>query len=217
MPEGIIKVGPGVEALPAAGHARRETLRKRAAKLQKVAETMLDQTELPIYAADPKKLKEEPEILRHMNQASFMFDVSNKKPGFVYFWCRDAHYDISVKKAESRMWLGPNFPGWEIVANCGCAIGSKHPVGSCEFPESRELIDVNGYRSVGDVKLMRIPLDSYERIQKNILLASRYKEANIPETMSDFIAHNKGLVKVVSGHAEPDELYKSFNQTGQRG
>src|SRR5882672_9112725 len=104
-----IKLGPGVEALPAAGHARKEMLKKRMANLEQAADEMVNNTEAPIYSMDVSKLKEDPEILRHYDVSMHMFKVSKAVAGRVYFWERDTasdHSAIARKQAEARMWLG---------------------------------------------------------------------------------------------------------------
>src|ERR1700675_1238001 len=132
---GTIKLGPGVEALPAAGHARKEMLKRRMANLEKVGEERLNRTDAQMYSIDPAKLKEEPEILRHYDVSLHMFKVSNPVEGRVYFWERDAQDAIARKQSEARMWLGDfEHPrGWQVVS------GKQHADGT-KFPESRELM-----------------------------------------------------------------------------
>jgi len=195
-----IKAGPGREALPPAGHLRREMLKARTDNLDAMAEKMLNETDAPLYAVDPAKLKEEPEILRHLNFASMMFEVTDPVPGKVYLWERDTnddHSPIARKRAEARMWLGAGARGWEVVSGTGP-----------DMPESRELLQADNTRRIGDVLLMRIDRDEYIRIQKRIMLVTRFHEANVAEKLSDFVRRNEGLVKVIQGNAEPRELYQ---------
>jgi hypothetical protein len=111
------------------------------------------------------------------------FEVSKPKPGYVYYWERDDHRMISYRRAQARFMLGPNAPGWEVVA-------------SSADPEAKELIMPDNTRKIGDVVLMRIRLESYVEIQKRIALMTRFKEANISEKLSDFVREHGGLVQV---------------------
>lgn len=207
-----IKLGPGVEALPAAGHARKEMLKRRMANAEKVAEEMVNATDGQVYSVDPKKLREEPEILRHYDVSLHMFKVTKAVPGRVYFWERDTtddHSAIARKQSEARMWLGDyeSPRGWNVVSGIGN--GTKNPKWDEDsYPESPELRQADGVRRIGDVILMWIPLHEYERIQKRIMLATRFKEANISQKLSDFVREHEGLVKVISGPADPQTLYR---------
>jgi hypothetical protein len=200
-----LKAGPGVEGLPPAGHQRREVLKKRTDRLDAIAEGLVNNTDVPVYAIDPEKLKEEPEILKHYDFVNGMFTVTNPMKGKVYFWCRDDKVDISRKKAEARAWLGPGSKGWEIIGNCSC-VGENH-LASCPFPECPELKEVDGRRRIGDTILMRIDYDEYVRIHKRMTLVVQYREGNPEETLSEFVRKYEGMVTVVSGNADPRDLY----------
>lgn len=201
-----IKVGPGPEALPPAGHKRRETLKKRQAKLDQIADGLINNTDVPVYSVNPDAIKEEPEILKHFDFASAVFAVSNPVEGKVYFWCRDDRTAIAQKQTEARMWLGAGARGWEMVGACSCAPDSNHKDG-CVYPECRELIASDGRRIIGDTCLMRIDMDEYIRINKRMTLVVQYKENNFSETLSDFVSRHEGLVSVVSGAGDPRDLY----------
>ena len=198
----IIKGKPDGLLLPA-GHARREQLKKRAEALEIQAESMMKATDGATYAVDPEKLKEEPEILRHMDMTNFMFKVTKPVPGKVYFWERDVPHDHSAvarKQAEARMWLGAEARGWQVVNSTGP-----------DMPESMEVLSADNCRRIGDVLLMRIDLDEYTRIQKRILLTIRYKESNIAMKLSEFVQANEGRVSVIEGKEDPRTLYQRAN------
>lgn len=211
----IIVAGPGEAALPAAGHKRRETLKKRTDKLSTIADGLMNNTDAAIYSVNPDALKEEPEILKHLNFADHTFDVTNPVRGKVYFWCFDRPQPIAQKRTEAKMWLGPQAAGWEIVGACSCAPGSKHLPKDCVFPEAREVIAADGRRVIGDVFLMRMDLAEYTRMHKRMMLVQRYRESNVPEPLADFMQRHEGLVQVVSGNETPEQLYRRVQANGQ--
>lgn len=180
--------------LLAAGHARREQLKKRTENLEMAAEIMSQDAET--YSIDPAKLKAEPEILKHFDFINSAFTVTNPKPGYVYYWERDDHRAVSWRKSIARMMLGPNAAGWEVVTE------SVSPQ-----PEARELLDVDGKRKIGDVVLMRIPLDSYTAIHKRYALMEKFRSANVSQKLSDFVRENEGLVTVHSMVNEDPRSY----------
>jgi hypothetical protein len=195
----ILSQPDGIATLKPAGHARREQLKMRAAALEVQAEAMQNATDGATYAVDPAKLREEPEILRHMDTTNFMFKVTNPVAGKVYFWERDTTTDHSAmarKQAEARMWLGAQARGWQVVNSTGP-----------DMPESMEVLSADNCRRIGDVLLMRIDLDEYERIQKRILLTVRFRESNIAQKLGDFVRENEGRVSVIEGNADPQTLY----------
>jgi hypothetical protein len=195
----ILKQPDGIATLKPAGHARREQLKARAEALDIQAAEMLKATDGATYAVDPEKLKEEPEILQHMDMHSFMFKVSKPVAGKVYFWERDVPHDHSAvarKQAEARMWLGAEAKGWQVVNEV-----------SDSMPEAMEVLAADNCRRIGDVLLMRIDLDEYTRIQKRILLSVRFRESNIAQKLSDFVRENEGRVSVIEGNADPQTLY----------
>lgn len=195
----------GTDSLPPAGHERREVLKRRTSRLDVIAEELVNNTDVPVYAVDPAKLKEEPEILQHYDFASAVFAVSHPVAGKVYFWCRNERNAIAQKQTEARMWLGAGCKGWEIVGNCSC-VGDKHDAG-CPYPECPELKNPEGYRAIGDTILMRIDHDEYVKIHKRMTLVVRYRENNFSEKLSDFVQRHEGLVHVVSGQDDPRNLY----------
>ena len=205
----------GIATLKPAGHARNEQLKKRADNLATIADGLMNNTESGVYAVDPDKLKEEPEILKHLNFSDFAFEVTRPVPGFVYFWCFDRPTAISMKRAETRMWGVAR--GWEIVGNCSCLCDSngreKHGK-DCPYPESLEVKAADGRRVIGDVFLMRMDLNEYTKMYKRMLLVQRYRESNIPEPLSDWVKRHEGLVKVTSGNKEPADLYRDINKDG---
>src|SRR5579859_3859303 len=145
--------------LKPAGHSRREQLKARTDKLERAAEILTKDQE--IYSIDPNKLKAVPEILKHFNFQDHTFDVTNAKRGYVYYWERDDSRAVSWRKGQARVLLGPQFAGWEVVSGHeGQCTGGRN----CKC-EATEVIQADGSRKIGDVLLMRIPLDSYVLIQ----------------------------------------------------
>lgn len=185
----------GIEGLLAAGHGRREQMKRRLDNLHESAERMLENTDTAMYAIDPAKLKEEPEILKHLNTTSCVFEVTNPKPGYVYLWEREKSDAIARKKTEARIWLGPGHPGWEVVS-------------SAAEPECHDLLTAEGTRRIGDTILMRITTESYILIQRRQALMRRFREANIPQSLQDFMRQHEGLVRVVQGNDTPQNLYR---------
>lgn len=203
-----IVVGPGETALPPAGHKRREALKKRAERLEQVADAVVNAVDAPVYKVDPKLLKEDPEILKHFNPQMNAFEVSNPKPGYAYYWeCYTVPQALTRKRGEVRLLLGPSYhgPGWEVVGACSC-VGNKHG-NDCPFPEAQELKQADGTRKIGDVMLLRIPLDTYIEMQKRVLLMVRFKEMNISETFTEFVDKYGGRVRTIRGSRDPRQLY----------
>ena len=168
-------------SLPPSGHARREVLKQRTARLQEVAERVSAESE--IYSIDPEKLKEDPEILKHFDFQNQQFEVTHAQKGYAYLWERDDHRAIAFKKAQARFFLGPRMPGWEVV-------------NSTVDPEAKELIQADNTRRIGDTILLRIKLDSYIEIHKKIALMNKFKEQNIPERLSEYVERYDNLVQV---------------------
>lgn len=191
-----IQVGPGPESLPPAGHARREVLKARKQRLDEIAEGLAANTDMPVYAVDPKKLKEEPEILKHYDFVNQQFSVSHKVAGKVYFWCRDERTAIAQKQTEVRMWLGANAQPWEIIGN------------GPEFPECPDLKGADGYRRIGDVILMRLDLDTYTALHKRMAVVQRYRETSLNESLTEFEKRLGAKVSVLAGSDDPRNLYR---------
>ena len=185
----------GLSTLKPAGHARREQLRNRSEALQAQADAAVK--ELEIYGVDPKKLKAEPEILKHMNPANYMFEVTNPVEGKVYYWERDDHSMIAARKAVARGTLGAGHPGWEVVTG--------------DMPECADLKHVDGSRKIGDVVLMRIDIESYVLINKRRMVLEAFRNSNISTDLKRFVEENEGKVQVISGNEDPRTIYAREN------
>lgn len=185
------------DKLASAGYKRREQLARRLDNLNQVAEKLSEDT--GIYKIDTNKLKDEPEILKHLNFNNFTFEVDNPVEGYCYLWERDNHNSIAYRKQQARSLLGAGHAGWEVVNR--------------DMPEAPELLHVDGSRKIGDVVLMRIKRDSYELIQKRLLLMNKYREMSITGPLADFVRQHEGLVKVESWQGSNVREY--FAQQGK--
>jgi hypothetical protein len=188
-------MGNGLSTLKPKGHARREQLAARTDRLAAAADEALKDGNL--YAIDPEKLKAEPEILRHMDPNNYMFEVTDPVPGKVYYWERDDHTMIAARKAVARGMLGAGHSGWEVVTG--------------DMPECKDLKHADGGRAIGDVRLMRIDLESYVLIQKRRMILEKFRNSNIAQKLSDFVKENEGKVQVISGHEDPRTIYAREN------
>jgi len=108
------------------------------------------------------------------------------------------------------------FGVWRSVAGPVLDSEKGEPIAHPEWDTTTDTDKEQGIRTrrIGDVILMWIPIHEYERIQKRIMLASRFKEANISQKLSDFVRENEGLVKVVQGNEDPQTLYQKANPNG---
>jgi hypothetical protein len=128
----------GVEPdLPEAGYKRDEELARRQDALDEAADQM--QQEQETYAFDPSKLDKDFEILQHMDE----LNVDNRQPGFAYMWVYEGHGGQEIIKKQRL--------GWVVVTSAD--------------PECASLKDARGYRKIGDVILMRIPQDKFEKLE----------------------------------------------------
>lgn len=127
--------------LPPPGDARREELDRRsedlAARLEHIEKSLgLDST-------GPTRPLAEQEVDRDIARVYDHTAVINPVPGRVYYWANEqsAHgIDVTLHKTD----------GYKVV--CG------------DDPENPEDKDVRGYRRIGDVILMWIPVDRYEAL-----------------------------------------------------
>lgn len=118
--------------LPPPGDERREVLAERTDTLAQEAETRAAVEER--FAIDPKAFRIENEIAAHLDTLK----VSGALPEFAYRWVNFISIGgIMVTRAQND--------GWEVVR--------------AEMPEAIERRDELGRRRLGDVILMRIPID----------------------------------------------------------
>lgn len=136
-----------VEALPDAGHARREELKRRMASLQVEADKL--EAEFESQGIDPAKLSAEA-VEREVRQATSdagEVRVSNAQPGYAYSWIyRDPFNRFGGRQVYSMQALG-----WERVSG--------------NMPEAVEHKSVTGERWVADCLLMRCTLERFMALQ----------------------------------------------------
>lgn len=198
-----------VPTLPPPGYFRQEELKRRLEQLERVAEKLTSQGN--IYKVDPSKLKEEPEILKHFDFVSQTFTVTNPRPGYAYFWERNHPTAIALRQQQGRYFLGnAHLPTWEVVTSCGCA-GDKHG-SDCSAPEAQELKQADGTRRIGDVILMRIPLEAYELIHKRMGVMQKIAdERNAREALSELVQSREGAVKLHLMHEDPRRYFEKHS------
>ena len=138
------QMGPGVEALPPAGHLRDEEIKKRADTLEAQIETLSKD----VGAIDPTKLDPK-KVEREVRQVSVMGDVPvpNAQSGYKYRW----EYRDPSGKTGGRYMYDRLRQGWERVVG--------------DMPEAREYKAVTGERWVADCLLMRIPEARYRELE----------------------------------------------------
>ena len=122
--------------LPEPGWERNEELDKRKDNLEQAAEETSEKQE--VYSFDPKKMDKDWEILQHMDELT----VEPAVDGYKYVWCYEGMGGREIVK-KSRL-------GWIVVQS--------------EMPECPNLKDARGYRKIGDVILMRIPMEKFEKL-----------------------------------------------------
>jgi hypothetical protein len=136
-----------IEALPDAGHARREELKRRMAALE--AEAAKLEAELEAQGIDPAKLSADA-VEREVREATSdagEVRVSNAQPGFAYTWI----YRDPFSRFGGRQVYAMQALGWERVAG--------------NMPEAVEHKSVTGERWVADCLLMRCPIERFMALQ----------------------------------------------------
>lgn len=133
--------------LPPPGYQRDEYLRKQDDRLQREVERTAAQ--MIMGTLDPSKLQIENEI---RNRTRYLH-VSNMQPGFKYAWISKNNHMSHIRRLQQV--------GWQTVQG--------------DDPEAMELIGTGGpgsgagspdtTRQLGDVILMRIPLEIYTMIR----------------------------------------------------
>lgn len=128
--------------LPAAGHARREALKQRDAKLATEAEAIAQQ--ILSGNVDATKM----DIINEIAQRTQSLQVSNQQPGMVYGWVSKNQHGQHIEKMRNY--------GWEVVQGEDQEAlelkGSGRTLGLGSPGTTREL---------ADVILMRIPMEQY--------------------------------------------------------
>lgn len=200
MPKGVYTREPrgkaAINALPSQGHIRREILKRRAALLEEQAEVMADKT--GTYSVDPAKLKVEPEIMKHIDPASCLFEVTDPVEGRCYCWVRKDKNAIAQKRNEARFF---GIRGaWQVVQSADT--------------EAKECLTAEGTREIGDVLLMWISLENYINIQKKVQLMNAYRELGIPQKLQDFMNDHEGKVQVYATNEDPQSYLQKHGIIG---
>ena len=139
----IIPQGPGEEALPPPGDARRESLKQRIDELQQKAEAL--QVETGAHVG--RKIEIDNEIASNVDH----LNPPNADPAFKYCWVFNdprktlGNRQMMHKKAEG--WAPCKWDDWDMVG----------------MEEHRH---VDGHVVIGDTTLMRLPLDRYLALDK---------------------------------------------------
>ena len=154
--------------LPPAGDARREELRRRGDQLTQQAEQA---PQLEGGAIDPRKFNVDRELAARFNS----LEVSNQVDGYVYCWVRfgkGVMDDVGRKRAlRVRDAEGHLCPVWEVVRG--------------DMPEARELLDVQGFRVLGDVLLMRCRQELYDAVQAYEAELRRRQQEGVNTTLRE--------------------------------
>jgi hypothetical protein len=170
-------------ALPPAGHRRREELSKRADDLAEQMGT------IPVNEGghvDPRTFKKvEPELAQHFNSLY----VSNADPCYAYCWSWTGGYGRMVRAKQAE--------GWEIVHG-----------------ESEEATELKGTgadttRRLGDVILMRIPLDRKKQLDALAKAKSRRFAESSESNLMGLADRYAGLGVKVRRFEDPAELRSS--------
>ncbi len=131
------------DPLPPPGDERREKLAQREDALEKKAEELSEKMEA--YSLDPSKLKVENELAQHFDfSLKTMLKVTNAKPDRAYCWANHSAqhgFDVTAKMSI----------GWQVVKG--------------NDPECEEHKGTDTTRRIGDLILMWMPKDRYERLE----------------------------------------------------
>lgn len=136
-----------------AGHQRDELSRKVSDQLAEEAEEL--QAETGVMAIDPAKLAPDREIIQVLDSQG----VTESQPGYVYNWVRfrSASGIQGLAVDEKLSWKvkinSEIVPVWEVVKGA-------------QFPEAKERLDVNGYRTIGDTILLRARQERYDALME---------------------------------------------------
>lgn len=137
------------------GDERREAM---AAVADELAERVETET-IEGGAIDRKNLKVENELAQHFN----MLEVSNQDPAYRYAWKWTGQHGVQIKMALAE--------GWRVVQG--------------DDPEAIELkgMGADTTRRLGDVMLMKMPIDRYLLLQRR---AAKQREAREQSVVGNF-------------------------------
>jgi len=179
-----IPVGPGVEALPPPGDARREVLKERAEPLAQAAEA----ANADVGTIDPRTFEVENELAQHFNE----LEVSNAQPEFEYCWVQSAFHGRYIKYKLTE--------GWEVVQG--------------DMPEALELrgMAADTTRRLGDVILMRMQKDRYLRLRRQREAHQRAMESGVTTALQEMGDRYAGQGIIV--HTNPNDQLLKRMQSG---
>lgn len=178
MPSGkkVIRKGRRQGALPPAGDERREELKRRTADLEEQREELAEGG-VEAHSVDPSAFKIDNEIASALPTIE---RISNAQKGFEYGWVCFRQNGLMVERAK--------IDGWVVVSGSDL--------------ESREHLQPDGTRRVGDVLLMRISKD------KAIMIRRRHRELRIRQRegvvapLHELAAKNSRYVII---HSDPND------------
>jgi hypothetical protein len=145
--------------LPPPGFARDEELARRKDALE---ERIEDPSTPEIYPVDPGILEEDREIL-HKSFDQQMLEISNKQPGYMYCW---TYYGLNGHMVYAKKSLG-----WRVV--------------TASDPECSEHKEADGTRRIGDVLLMRIPIERFNQIEEEQAKRRQAQELGVHSRLSE--------------------------------
>lgn len=161
--------------LPPAGHARDEELKVRHDDLQKQAEKIPAEH---YSIQDPNVFAPERE-LQDLIQTRDALTVTKPQPGYAYAWVYTG--------LQGQMIWDKKAKHWETVQG--------------NDPESREYLYTDTSRRIGDVMLMRLPLDLYYLEEKKNAEKTLKVEESITSDLYTLEAKSGGRFKV---HADQE-------------
>ncbi|MEE9595058.1 MAG: hypothetical protein V3V92_06630 [Candidatus Hydrothermarchaeales archaeon] len=123
----------GTAGLPSAGYEQREALRMRQATLEQEAEILAER--MIIGKLDESWKNLDREIVHDLG----LLVVTGAREDMAYCWANHVN-------AHGSQIMNKRIVGWEVVSGTGE-----------DCPESRECVEADGRRQIGDVTLMRIP------------------------------------------------------------
>lgn len=163
--------------LPPAGEARREELKQRSDALEEQGEREFAGVE----KINPHALEIDNEIAGHYNE----LQVSRAQEGWRYRWMYAGGNGQSVMRAK--------VDGWKIVQG--------------EDPEARELIAVDTTRKLGDVVLMKIPEEKWERLQARDVRMRAVQQGSVTQEIVEMGKKYEGRIQV-RANLNPREMQR---------
>lgn len=149
-----------VADLPPPGYKRDEELSRRTDELDEKAEKL--EAEQEVYASDPQAFTPDRDILSRLDQR--MLEVSEKQPGYQYCW---AYFGLNGQMVWAKRAIG-----WEVVKGK-------------QMPEAREHEEVDGTRRIGDVLLMRCPMERFKELEAAAADARMAQELGITSQLKE--------------------------------